>query len=501
MSERSLDVKRIVQEALERPDAERSGFLDEACGSEAALRAEVESLLATESDSSPPTDLGDDASSALTAGTRLGSYVVAEPIGAGAMGEVYRAKDTKLGRDVALKVLPSAFAKDAERLARFKREAQLLASLNHTNIAAIHGLEAFNGVDFLVLELVPGKTLAEILKAGPIPFEDAMKIALQITDALDAAHEKGVVHRDLKPPNIKITHDDEVKVLDFGLAKATAPESSSGESFSESPTLSGAATRAGIIMGTAPYMSPEQVRGKPVDKRSDIFSFGVVVYEMLTGRWAFPGNDIAEILAAVMRDEPDWSALPASTPGGMRKLLRGCLQKDRKERRRDIGDVRADLHELLSGESANEVAAKPPARWQRVMPWVVAGVMATVALGLYWRRSPVDAPRVVRTSINVLPTTFPASQNSATTPRAAGSPSGGASTIEASPKAISQPRSARIMARRLPIRSISKPPPIAPTAAEMLRTIRNRPNWVVEKPSASSAILLAKLITAVTPEM
>ena len=195
----------------------------------------------------------------LTPNTKLGVYEIIEPIGAGAMGEVYRAKDTQLGRDVALKVLPSAFAKDEERVARFKREARLLATLNHTNIAAIHGLEASNGVDFLVLELVPGKTLAEILKAGPIPFEEAIKIALQIAEALDAAHEKGVVHRDLKPPNIKITPDDEVKVLDFGLAKATAPEPSSGESFSDSPTLSAAATRAGIIMGTAPYMSPEQV--------------------------------------------------------------------------------------------------------------------------------------------------------------------------------------------------------------------------------------------------
>ena len=339
----------------------------------------------------------------LTPNTKLGVYEIIEPIGAGAMGEVYRAKDTQLGRDVALKVLPSAFAKDADRVARFKREARLLATLNHTNIAAIHGLEASNGVDFLVLELVPGQTLAEILKAGPIPFEEAIKIALQIAEALDAAHEKGVVHRDLKPPNIKITPDDEVKVLDFGLAKAIAPEPSSGESFSDSPTLSAAATRAGIIMGTAPYMSPEQVRGKPVDKRSDIFSFGVVLYEMLTGRWAFPGNDISEILAAVMRDEPDWSALPASTPAGMRKLLRGCLQKDRKERRRDIGDVRTDLRELLSGESVDEVLVKPAARWHRVMPWVVAGLMAAVALWFSFRRGPVDAPQVVRTSINVLP--------------------------------------------------------------------------------------------------
>ena len=406
MSERWDRVKRIVQGALEVPEAERSGFLDQACGSDTALRAEVESLLATESDSFPPPALEGLTSSRLTAGTRLGSYVVAERIGAGGMGEVYRARDTQLGRDVALKVLPPAFAKDAERLSRFKREARLLASLNHTNIAAIHGLEASNGVDFLVLELVPGLTLAETLKAGPLSVEDAMKVAVQITEALDAAHEKGVVHRDLKPANIKITPDDQVKVLDFGLAKATAPDESSGPSTSDSPTLTAAATREGIILGTAPYMSPEQVRGKAVDKRSDIFSFGVVLYEMLTGRRAFPGDDVSEIMAAVMRDDPDWSVLPASTPPGIRKLLRSCLVKDRKERRRDIGDVRSDLRELLSGESADEVTTKPAARWQHVIPWVAFGLAAATALSLYLGRRSVDAPKVVRTTINVEPTPF-----------------------------------------------------------------------------------------------
>jgi len=261
----------------------------------------------------------------LSVGTRLGPYEIAAPLGAGGMGEVYRAHDSKLGRDVAIKVLPEAFAQDAERLARFQREAQVLAALNHPNIAAVYGLEG----NALVMEYVPGTTLA-----GPLSLDEAMGIARQIADALEAAHEKGIVHRDLKPANIKITPDGKVKVLDFGLAKAMdeAPAD-----LSHSPTMSLAATRAGAILGTAAYMAPEQARGKAVDKRADIWAFGCVLYELLTGKQTFPGETSSDCLAAILAKDPDWSALP---PGAPVELLRQCLQKDPKLRLRDIGDMR-----------------------------------------------------------------------------------------------------------------------------------------------------------------
>jgi eukaryotic-like serine/threonine-protein kinase len=298
---------------------------------------------------------------ALTSGTRLGSYEILAGIGAGGMGEVYRARDTRLDRTVAIKVVPDAFARDAERMSRFEREAKLLASLNHTNIAAIYGLEDANGTRGLVMELVEGPTLADRIRSGPIPIDEALQIAKQITEALEYAHERGVVHRDLKPANIKVSRHDAVKVLDFGLAKAVEGEAVETD-ISTSPTLTRMATQAGFILGTAAYMSPEQAKGKPVDRRADIWAFGCVLYEMLTGKMAFGGETVTDTLAAVVRAEPDWSLLPAGTPLRVRVLLQRCLRKDPKQRLRDIGDARIALEEQISGAlleapSARELGA------------------------------------------------------------------------------------------------------------------------------------------------
>jgi serine/threonine-protein kinase len=287
---------------------------------------------------------------AIPSGTRFGSYEVTAQIGAGGMGEVYQAHDTKLGRDVAIKVLPANFVNDPERLSRFQREARMLAALNHTNIATIYGLEQSAGVTCLVMELVPGETLAERVKTGPLGIEEALKIAIQIAEALEAAHEKSIIHRDLKPANVKVTPEGRVKVLDFGLAKAFVGDSASDD-MGNSPTLSLAATMQGMILGTAAYMSPEQARGKAVDKRTDIWAFGCVLYELLAGKRAFDGEDTTEILAAVVKTEPDWSQLPAGTPQAVRVVLKRCLQKDRTLRLRDAGDARIEIHEALSAPS------------------------------------------------------------------------------------------------------------------------------------------------------
>ena len=249
----------------------------------------------------------------MTPGTQLGSYEILSPLGKGGMGEVWRARDSKLGREVAIKTLPEEFAQDEERLARFEREAKLLASLNHPNIATIHGLEEHNGTRFLVLELVEGDTLADRLKKGAIPVEESLKLALQIAEALEGAHEKGVIHRDLKPGNIKITPDGKIKVLDFGLAKALSGDGAD-VNVSQSPTLSLAATRQGVILGTAAYMSPEQASGEGTDQRADIWSFGVVLFEMLTGRQLFTGRTASHVMGAVLNIEPDWSSLPPNLP-------------------------------------------------------------------------------------------------------------------------------------------------------------------------------------------
>src|SRR6202140_374451 len=284
----------------------------------------------------------------LAAGTKLGTYEVVSAIGAGGMGEVYQAHDTKLGRDVAIKVLPEAFAHDAERLSRFRREAKMLASLNHPNIATIHGLEHSDGVQYLVMELVSGETLQERVKRdGGVPIEEALAIAKQIAEALEAAHEKSIIHRDLKPANVKVTPEGKVKVLDFGLAKAFAGDTST-EDMGNSPTLSMAATMQGVILGTAAYMSPEQAKGKAVDKRTDIFAFGAVLYELLTGKAAFHGEDVGDILAAVVRAEPDWNRLPENIPQSIHLLLRRCLQKDKTLRMQAAGDARIEIQEALA---------------------------------------------------------------------------------------------------------------------------------------------------------
>jgi Tol biopolymer transport system component len=319
----------------------------------------------------------------LSAGTPLGPYEILAPLGAGGMGEVYRARDSKLNRDVAIKVLPEAVAEDAERLARFQREAQVLASLNHPHIAAIYGLEKSGEVEALVLELVEGETLAEKIAQGPVPLEEALAIARQIADALEAAHEKGIVHRDLKPANVKVTPEGKVKVLDFGLAKALTGDASSPDQ-THSPTLTAAATQAGVVIGTAAYMSPEQARGKAVDKRADIWAFGAVLYEMLSGRKAFEGETVSDTLAAVLRADIDWSALPAQTPSSVNALLRRCLDRDPKRRLRDIGDARISLEDLASSGSGVatpvETAAAAPAP-RPVWPWA-AGILAALLLGV-----------------------------------------------------------------------------------------------------------------------
>jgi len=314
------------------------------------------------------------------------------------MGEVYRARDSKLGRDVALKILPDRFARDPDRMSRFQREAKVLASLNHPNIAAIHGLEDSGSTHALVMELVEGRTLADRIRQGPIPVDEAVRIARQIADALEYAHEHGIVHRDLKPANVKVTADDTVKVLDFGLAKALEGDIASID-ISTSPTISRMATQQGILLGTAAYMSPEQAKGKAVDRRADIWAFGCVLYEMLTGMMAFRGETVTDTLAAVIKEEPDWSKLPASTPMRVRVLLQRCLQKDSKLRLRDIGDARISLDEVISGppeDAASLAAAGRPAKqpWRTWLLSALAGISllaAALLAFLYFHQKPPAA--------------------------------------------------------------------------------------------------------------
>jgi eukaryotic-like serine/threonine-protein kinase len=296
----------------------------------------------------------------LTIGQTLAHYQIQSQLGKGGMGEVYRAHDMKLGRDVAIKTIPPEFARDPDRVARFNREAKLLASLNHTSIAGIYGLEESGGTSFLVLELAEGQTLADRIKAGPIPIEESLKLALQIAEALEAAHEKGVIHRDLKPANIKVSPEGKVKVLDFGLAKAFAGEPAE-VNLTNSPTLSNAATQQGVILGTAAYMSPEQARGKPVDRRADIWAFGSVLFEMLTGSAAFAGDDVSDILAAVIRSEPDWSKLPPNLHWRIKELLVRCLEKEVRNRYGAISDARVDIQKTLAdpaGVLVEKIATK-----------------------------------------------------------------------------------------------------------------------------------------------
>jgi len=361
----------------------------------------------------------------LSPGTRLGSYEIVSPIGAGGMGEVYRATDSHLKRSVAIKVLPAAMASDADRLARFQREAEVLAALNHPNIAAIYGLEKTPDLTALVMELVEGEDLSALIAgarglqtpgsiAGPgskdpgLQFADALSIAKQITDALEAAHEQGIIHRDLKPANIKVRADGTVKVLDFGLAKAMDPAGASGTNAMNSPTLTNRATQLGMIIGTAAYMAPEQARGKAVDRRADVWGFGCVLFEMLTGARAFPGDDVTDVLAAVVRADPDWSLLPGDVSPTLQVFLRRCLHKDAKQRIGDIHDVRLALDGAFdtTAAAAAPVVAAPPSRpaWRRALPWAVAsvfGIALVSALVIWapWQSTAAPTPRRLLTSI------------------------------------------------------------------------------------------------------
>ncbi len=346
---------------------------------------------------------------ALAMGSRLGVYAILDPLGSGGMGEVYRARDTRLGREVAVKALPEEFSRDPKRLSRFEREARMLAALNHPSVAAIYGLEEADGTQFIVMELVPGETLSEKLSRGARPLEESLGIARQIAEALEAAHERGIIHRDLKPANIKVTPDGRVKVLDLGLAKAFDAKSTDSDSdASRSPTLALEGTQPGVILGTVEFMSPEQARGKPVDKRTDIWAFGCVLYELLCGRRAFTGETATDVLAAIVTTEPRWDFLPKETPPRVRDLLGRCLQKDPNHRLRDIGDARIDIEEVLGSLRGRSGVLAPLPR-RRLSGRLAATAVAAVAIAaaaFLWLSRPrpaATAPRPATRFLAVLP--------------------------------------------------------------------------------------------------
>ena len=344
----------------------------------------------------------------LRPGTRIGPYEITAQIGAGGMGEVYRATDTNLKRTVAIKVLPEAVATDGERLARFQREAEVLARLNHPNIAAIYGLEKSDGTAALVMELVEGPTLADRIAQGPIPIDEALPIAKQIAEALEAAHEQGIIHRDLKPANIKVRPDGTVKVLDFGLAKALEPAAAAHRASRQSPTITSPAmmTGVGVILGTAAYMAPEQAKGRAADKRSDIWAFGCVLYEMLTGKRPFDGEDVSDTLANVLKIDPDWSALPSEIPPAIRTLLQSCLTKDRRRRVADISTALFVLEKAASLAAPVSVAPLPRRLlWRRLVTPVAAALVTSsvVGAGLWFATRAPEAvpPRLSRLQVTL----------------------------------------------------------------------------------------------------
>jgi Tol biopolymer transport system component len=403
-------VRELFQAAVEQPVATRDAFLSAECNGDEALRREVLSLLAAHDAAggfleTPAVRIEDHAPAAptwaLQPGTRIGDFEVIAPLGAGGMGEVYRARDAQLGRDVAIKLLPPTFAADPQRLARFERESRILASLKHPNIAAIHSIEHIDGLRLLVLELVEGATLADRLKAGPLSVPDALGIARQLTDGLEAAHERGIVHRDLKPANVKLTPSGRVMLLDFGLAKERVHE----DPDRPAPADASASSSAGLILGTCAYMSPEQARGQPVDKRADVWAFGCILFELLSGRRAFAGNTPSETIAAVLERQPDWGVLPDALPASVERLLRRCLEKDPQRRLHDIADARLEVEEGLrpdlgsrsAGSSSELVAERLPRSGRRPGLATVAAFAAVTAISAgagWWARGapPSESP-------------------------------------------------------------------------------------------------------------
>jgi serine/threonine protein kinase/Tol biopolymer transport system component len=408
----------LLDAALQLPEAERGRFLDESCGDDREKRARLAELLRLSEDGDEQMQPGGglrgdvweeiveemetESLGVLGPDARLGRFVIRALIGTGGMGSVYRALDPSLGREVAIKAVARSFRDDAASLRRFEREARLLATLNHPNVAAIYGFELIDGAPYLVLELVEGETLGERLERGPLPIGEALAVAVQIADALQEAHRKGIVHRDLKPANVKLAESGRVKVLDFGIAKPFAGPADEGAAGS-GPLDPDPTTTPGTLLGTAPYMSPEQVRGLPVDPRSDLWTFGCVLYEMLTGARAFPGHSAPDVVAAVLRDDVDWDALPPGTPQGARRLLRRCLRKDPRDRLQDAGDARLELT-----EAAMEEPVEPKTRPRRVRPSLfalagIAGAALLVGAGyLAWLGRPSREPlRPVRLSLEL----------------------------------------------------------------------------------------------------
>ncbi len=409
-------VENLFHQAKQCAESDRAAFLDRACGDDAELRQEVESLLAQRTSDSSLWRLGalEEISKefsqnrhGIVQGDRLGSYVIVSLLGKGGMGEVYRARDTKLGRDVAIKILPPSLALDPERVARFDREARLLAALNHPNIATIHSLEEWDGRKFLVLELVEGETLADRLKRGRISVEESLRIAGQIAEALEAAHEKGVIHRDLKPANIQITDHGRVKVLDFGLAKVfTETTGTDG-----SPTITSVATVQGLVLGTAAYMSPEQARGSAIDQRTDIWAFGCVLYEMVTGKSLFLEKTVTETIAKVLEGRIDLDTTLHQVPPAISRLIHRCLQRDPRERLQHIGDARVEIREVLSGSAAHQTEKRAVlAPRSRSLVWIGALIVIAGVMGWFLAHRTIPGPAPVTTRSFIGPIAKPAVQ-------------------------------------------------------------------------------------------